>query len=98
VLDRRFANSSQASRAIGVDRYNIIRWRRGQRVQAQRADEIACALGLHPCDIWPDWYVVTDEHERAVAKSQRAAKARKNNARTRRRAQAREASCPTTTS
>jgi lambda repressor-like predicted transcriptional regulator len=29
------------------------------------ADDIACALGLHPIDIWPDWYVLTDRKETA---------------------------------
>lgn len=28
------------------------------RVSIFDADEIACALGVHPMDIWPDWFEV----------------------------------------
>jgi hypothetical protein len=41
--------------AIGVERATFEMWqRRGMRWP--HADQAACALGLHPSDVWPEWW------------------------------------------
>jgi hypothetical protein len=50
-----YAISSIALR-LGVDRQYIHRWfHRG--LDDMQADTIATMLGLHPCALWPDWFV-----------------------------------------
>jgi hypothetical protein len=34
------------------------RARRSGRISIFKADEIAVAIGLHPADIWPDWWEI----------------------------------------
>lgn len=43
------------ARAIGVDARQVYRWRE-YGIPADRADEVACTLGYHPAELWPDWY------------------------------------------
>lgn len=38
-----------------VSERTITRWRAGTPVSTVLADRVACALGVHPSFIWPDW-------------------------------------------
>lgn len=50
--DRRWA------RALGVSNRQVYRWRHGAVLRWSTADRVACALGLHPAEIWGDaWWV-----------------------------------------
>ena len=50
------------SEFAGVSRKSVDRWTR-EGVPEDRADAIACAMGLHVCEIWPDewWAGVGDD-------------------------------------
>jgi hypothetical protein len=43
------------ARMLDVDRQRIYRWRR-DGLTATEADHMAVCLGLHPGDIWPQWW------------------------------------------
>ena len=38
-----------------VDRRTIRRWIVAGEVPVWSADEIACAMGRHPAELWPEW-------------------------------------------
>lgn len=57
-LVRRYGTVSTLARALGKDRMQVSRWRR-DGVPVVSADHIAVALGMHPVEVWPDWYEVT---------------------------------------
>jgi plasmid maintenance system antidote protein VapI len=42
-------------RALGVHSTQVNRWRRTGLTIAT-ADRLAIAVGLHPVDLWPEWY------------------------------------------
>jgi hypothetical protein len=44
-----------AAQAAGVSRKTIQRWRQGALIAVRNADTVACALGHHPLELWPDW-------------------------------------------
>lgn len=64
-LVARHGGVSGLARALGRDRAQVGRWRR-QGVTLLSADRIAVALGLHPVEVWPDWYSLTEEHPEAA--------------------------------
>lgn len=43
------------ARIAGINRRNLQTWRH-LGVPLKRADDIAVALGAHPCEIWPEWF------------------------------------------
>jgi hypothetical protein len=44
-------------RLTGVCRNSVYRWRRQGGSPEDRADELACRLGLHPGEVWgADWW------------------------------------------
>lgn len=45
-------NDVQWARLLGVARAQVYEWRHGRRISAANADRLACALGLHPAEIW----------------------------------------------
>ena len=51
-------NVSALSRAVGVQRTQLAHWRRNG-VPVDSADRLACALGRHPAEFWPEWYRLT---------------------------------------
>jgi lambda repressor-like predicted transcriptional regulator len=63
-LVTRHGGVSALARALGRDRSQVGKWRR-RGVSLDRADAIAVALGLHPVEVWPEWYTVTEEAEAA---------------------------------
>ena len=60
-LDSRYTGvdwtDAELSRRVGVSRDVVKRWRE-RGMPWPEADEIAVALGVHPCRIWPDWFVL----------------------------------------
>jgi hypothetical protein len=60
-----YGSVSCLARALDRDRAQVQRWRR-DGVPLPSADRIAVAVGLHPVEVWPDWYVVTDDHASAA--------------------------------
>jgi hypothetical protein len=46
----------EAAERIGADRQMVNFWRNGRRrMTEETADRAACALGLHPTLLWPEW-------------------------------------------
>lgn len=44
------------SELTGVNRRMLQRWKHTDGgIPEDRADEMACAIGLHPSEIWPEW-------------------------------------------
>jgi hypothetical protein len=45
--------------ALGVGRSTVYKWiQRQVRFNAYEADHYAIKLGLHPCEIWDDWFTI----------------------------------------
>lgn len=45
--------------ALGVGRSTVYKWiQRQVRFNAYEADYYAIKLGLHPCEIWDDWFTI----------------------------------------
>lgn len=47
----------KAQQVIGANRSNVHRWRR-RGLTLDSADRCATALGLHPANVWPEWWEV----------------------------------------
>ena len=54
--------ASEFARRVGIDRAQLLRWRREGGITLDGADRIADALGLHPTELWGDdyWNAVLD--------------------------------------
>lgn len=52
----------EIARRSGIDSAQIHRWKRGAGIPAAKADQLACSLGVHPAQLWPDWFEL-DEAE-----------------------------------
>ena len=50
--------------ALGRSREQVARWRSGG-LPLCSADAVACALGRHPAEVWPEWYSVAVAAEAA---------------------------------
>jgi hypothetical protein len=48
-------NVSELARAVRVGRTQLAHWRR-DGVPIDSADRLACGLGRHPAEVWPEWY------------------------------------------
>jgi lambda repressor-like predicted transcriptional regulator len=57
-LVQRCGSASALARATGIERTQLARWRR-DGVPLDSADRVAIAVGRHPAEVWPDWYIVT---------------------------------------
>ena len=79
-IDRQFSNSKQAAEALGVDRYAIVRWRDGMQLKERTADIIACRLGLHPIELWPDYWDRMAERDANVGRETRSREAKQQRA------------------
>lgn len=53
-------NVVELAARLRVSRPTINRWR-AVGIIWSHADEAACRLGLHPSEIWPDWYMTLEE-------------------------------------
>ena len=45
--------------AAGIDRCTLQRLFTRDRLRYDAADNIAVALGCHPCQLWPEWFSTT---------------------------------------
>jgi lambda repressor-like predicted transcriptional regulator len=52
---RRFGTVGEAADHLGVSVRSLYRWMK-DGLSWQRADEVAVRLGVHPANIWPDWF------------------------------------------
>ncbi|MBW3536188.1 MAG: hypothetical protein KY395_00270 [Actinobacteria bacterium] len=59
-LVARYGSVSGLARALRRDRVQVSKWRRDGLPMAS-ADRIAVALGMHPVEVWPDWYEATEQ-------------------------------------
>jgi len=51
---------------FGVSRATIIRWRNRPEegnLNIFKADHYACRIGLHPANIWQDWYDLQEKYD-----------------------------------
>lgn len=46
--------------AAGIDRCTVQRIFTRDRLRYDAADNVAVALGYHPCQLWPEWFSITD--------------------------------------
>lgn len=58
-LVSRYGSVSALARALDCDRVQVSKWRRDGLPMAS-ADRLAVALGMHPVEVWPDWYEATE--------------------------------------
>ena len=58
LLRRCGGNVSELSRAVKIERTQLAKWRR-DGVPIDSADRLACAVGCHPAEVWPEWYGLT---------------------------------------
>jgi len=52
-------DATSLAQIFGVTRTTICRWRNvpdRSRLSAFQADKYACRIGVHPANIWQDWY------------------------------------------
>lgn len=64
-LVARHGGVSGLARALGRNRAQVGKWRQ-RGVTLDSADRIAVALGLHPVEVWPEWYAVCEEAAEAA--------------------------------
>lgn len=50
--------------ALGRSREQVARWRSGG-LPLGSADSVACALGRHPAEVWPEWYALSQDADAA---------------------------------
>ena len=56
-LERRGTTSNRrAAVVLGVSSRQVERWRAGQQMRLVTADRLAVSLGVHPGNIWPEWW------------------------------------------
>lgn len=46
--------------ALGLPVYLVRQCFEGRWLRAANADRLACALGRHPSELWPEWFAVAD--------------------------------------
>ena len=52
----------QLGKAVGVERHVVRRWQR-KGLTVWEADRAAVAAGVHPANLWPEWWALCDESE-----------------------------------
>ena len=62
---KRYGNGSALARVLGCDHAQVSRWR-SRGLPLDSADRRAVSLGLHPVEVWPDWYWLTETRPRAA--------------------------------
>jgi hypothetical protein len=64
-LVRMYGSIGNLAAAVGRERTAVGKWsERG--LTPLWADRVAVALGMHPTEVWPEWYAVTEEHAEAA--------------------------------
>lgn len=64
-LVARYGTVSGLARALGVPRTQASHWRH-HGVPLDTADRLAVSVGLHPCEVWEDWFALCDEDAEAA--------------------------------
>jgi hypothetical protein len=64
-LVRSHGGVSGLARALGRDRTQVSAWR-SRGVTVAMADNVAVAVGLHPVEVWPEWYSLCEEDVEAA--------------------------------
>lgn len=57
-LVQKYGTVSALARAVGCDRARFSKWRREGGMPLVWADRLAVSLGMHPIEVWEDWYEV----------------------------------------
>ena len=52
---------------VGVAPRTVFRWAAGRSIRMDAADPIAISFGVHPCEIWPEWFDIGIEEEEEAA-------------------------------
>ena len=55
VNSKPIGETGQVAHVTGRSKTTVLRWAK-EGVPTDAADEVAVAMGLHPVDIWPDWF------------------------------------------
>jgi hypothetical protein len=55
---------SALARTLGRSRAQVSKWR-ATGVPLLTADRVACALGRHPAEVWPQWWSLDVDDEAA---------------------------------
>lgn len=54
-----YLNTNELAQKFDVGPDTIIRWRTpGIMFSEWQADELAITAGVHPCEIWPEWFEI----------------------------------------
>ena len=56
-LVRMYGSVSMLAIALGRHRTQVSEWN-ANGIPVVSADRVAVALGMHPIEVWPDWYEV----------------------------------------
>lgn len=62
LLDATGLSVQQVAVAAGRCRRTGIRWAQSDTLNDRQADHAACAVGLHPALVWPDWFAAAPAH------------------------------------
>lgn len=57
---RRYGSFSAMARTLGLECTQVVRWR-DRGIPVEWADRAAVFLGLHPVEVWADWYSLPQE-------------------------------------
>jgi hypothetical protein len=52
-----YGSVSMLARALGRRREQVSKWHTNG-VPIMSADNLAISLGMHPIEVWPDWYEI----------------------------------------
>jgi lambda repressor-like predicted transcriptional regulator len=59
LAQRRHLSHDQIAVYLGIDQTSLSRLLAAAKLRSDRADAIACALGRHPYELWPEWFNLT---------------------------------------
>jgi predicted XRE-type DNA-binding protein len=68
LIGNESASQEEIAPVLGVQRSTLSLWKiRDQRFTIWQADKYACRLGVHPSEIWSDYWNVSDDYLTGVA-------------------------------
>lgn len=59
ILGGAGASARALAQRLSISHRSVSRWRRSGLTEAQ-ADELAVRCGMHPCQVWPEWWALAD--------------------------------------
>jgi hypothetical protein len=60
LIEHLGCSSQQVCEILHISRHTMIAWNRGRRLSEIEADRHACAIGVHPAEIWPNWFTALE--------------------------------------